>query len=200
MGDTSALIDTHGAQQGIQLNLTPLGAYRLLGLPMSELANQAVALEDVLGGPAVALVDRLGAAPTWGDRYAVLDETLLGWLADGPDPDPAVAWAWNQLDAAAGGVAIGDLADETGWSRRHFIQRFRDQVGLAPKATARVLRFNEAMRLLRERRPGTSITDVAMACGYTDHSHLTREFKRLAGCTPSAWLATISTEAFGTTA
>jgi len=81
------------------------------------------------------------------------------------------------------------LADEIGWSRRHFISRFREQVGLAPKATAQVLRFNRVCGLLQQRRPGTTITDIAMACGYADHSHLTREFQHMAGCTPSDWLA-----------
>lgn len=196
LGDGSVVIE-NGEQEGIQLDLTPLGAYRLLGLPMKELTNQVVELEDVRGAAAVELVDRLASTPGWDDRFALLDDELTRWAADGPDPDPAVAWAWNQLDATSGSVEIGALADETGWSRRHFIKMFRDQVGLAPKATAQVLRFNQARQLLAERRAGTSITDVAMACGYADHSHLIREFKRLSGSTPSAWLAQQLAETFG---
>jgi AraC-like DNA-binding protein len=86
-------------------------------------------------------------------------------------------------------VQVGALAEEIGWSRRHFATRFRQQVGLGPKSTARVLRFRRAVELLRRRSPGTTITDVAAACGYADHSHLTHEFQDLAGCTPSALLA-----------
>lgn len=196
MGDGPVVIE-NGRQEGIQLDLSPLGAYRLLGLPMKELTNLVVELEDLRGAAVVELVDRLASTSSWDERFAVLDDELTRWAADGPDPDPAVAWAWNQLDATSGAVEVGPLADETGWSRRHFIKMFRDQVGLAPKATAQVLRFNQARQLLAERRVGTSITDVAMACGYADHSHLTREFKRIAGTTPSAWLAEQSIESFG---
>ena len=183
-----ALVDS-ADQTGIQMDLAPLAAYRLLGLPMKELANSVVELEALRGGTVVELVDRLATASTWTERFALLDRQLVHWADRGPRPDPAVAWAWGQMQRTAGRVEVGTLADEIGWSRRHFIARFREQVGLAPKETARVLRFTRATELLQERRPGTTITDVATACGYADHSHLTREFQRMAGCTPSAWLA-----------
>lgn len=87
------------------------------------------------------------------------------------------------------------LADDVGWSRRHLLTRFRRQVGLSPTATGRVLRFRHAARLLV---PGAGpgrvptadrIADLAAECGYADHSHLVREFRALAGCTPSAFVA-----------
>jgi AraC-like DNA-binding protein len=196
MGRGHALVDSE-QQRGIQLDLAPLAAYRLLGLPMSELADQVVPLDALRGGDVIRLVDRVGAAATWEERFALLDDQLLRWVDEGPLPDPAVRWAWQQMQRSGGRVEVGTLADEIGWSRRHFIARFRDQVGLAPKATAQVLRFNRACDLLQERRPGTTITDVATACGYADHSHLTREFQHLAGCTPSAWLASLGTDALG---
>ena len=195
-----ALVDS-SHQRGIQLDLSPLAAYRVLGLPMSELANQVVGLDDVGGGgrgrDVRALADRVGAAASWEERFALLDEVLLRWADDGPVPDPAVAWAWAQMAHSGGRVEVGHLADEIGWSRRHFIGRFREQVGLTPKLTAQVLRFTRACDLLQERRVGTTITDVAMACGYADHSHLTREFHHLAGLAPSAWLASLGTDTVG---
>jgi AraC-like DNA-binding protein len=192
-----AVVDS-AEQRGIQMDLTPLAAYRLLGVPMSELANQIVGMDDVRGGSVVRLAERVGATATWAERFALLDRTLLRWVDEGPEPDRAVQWAWDQMERSGGRVEVGHLADEIGWSRRHFIERFRRQVGLAPKLTAQVLRFTRACGLLRQRRPGTTITDVAMACGYADHSHLTREFQHMAGCTPSAWLAAQGDGAMGT--
>ena len=95
-----------------------------------------------------------------------------------------MAWAWRQLEGSCGAVPIGLLAEEIGWSRRHFVDRFRRHVGLAPKPTARVLRFARAHTLLS--RSGGSVGEVAARCGYADQSHLVRECHRLAGCTPSA--------------
>lgn len=181
--DGYALTEHHGKQHGVQVDLTPLGAARVLGAPY-EVARECVPLDDLLGRFADELTDRLATAADWPARFALLDEVLLARAVDGPAPDPAVVWAWHQLERSHGQVPVNVLADEIGWSRRHFGARFRAHVGLAPKPTARVLRFRRAVDLL-ERGPVRSIADLAAACGYADHSHLVREFRALAGCTPS---------------
>ena len=72
--------------------------------------------------------------------------------------------------------------------RRHLTEQFRRSYGIGPKECARVIRFERARALLGSgRRP--TLAEVAAACGYADQSHLTRDWKRFAGSTPSAWLA-----------
>ncbi len=170
-----------GSAAGVQVDLTPLGARRVLGLPMEELTNHVVALEDVLGRGAHELVDRLHDAPGWPERFALLDAALLRRVQEGPEPAPEVAWSYRRLASADGRVAVGALAEEVGWSRRHLAARWRRDVGMGPKAVARVLRFDRAMRLLRE---GRALADVAYDCGFADQPHLNREFRALAGSTP----------------
>jgi len=170
-----------GAAGGVQVDLTPLGARRILGLPMEELTNHVAALEDVLGRRAGELVERLREAPGWPQRFALLDAALLRRVEGGPAPAPEVAWSYARLAAADGRVAAGALADEVGWSRRHLAARWRRDVGMGPKAVARVLRFQRALRLLRE---GHGLADVAYDCGFADQPHLNREFRTLGGSTP----------------
>jgi len=87
-------------------------------------------------------------------------------------------------------VRVSALAAGTGWSDRHLTSRFRAEIGLTPKAAARVIRFDRAKRLLiRCADTGTRLADLAVACGYFDQAHLAREFRALAGCPPSQWLA-----------
>jgi AraC-like DNA-binding protein len=185
-----------GAQHGVQVDLTALGASRLLGVPPTEVANECVALDDLLGGVAGELTDRLASAPDWRTRFTLLDQVMLRRAAEGPDPDAAVVWAWGQLERSHGQVPVRLLAEEIGWSRRHFGVRFRSQVGLAPKPAARVLRFRRAVGLLSS-GPVRSIADLAAACGYADHSHLVREFHALAGCTPSQYVQGVLPEGGG---
>jgi AraC-like DNA-binding protein len=190
MHDAAVITEFCGAQHGVQVDLTPLGLYTLLGRPVAELANLVPRLDE-LDAPALAgLPERLAADPSWAQRFARLDATLLGALdASRVRPDPEVAWAWRELVRTAGGTPVSRLAAETGWSRRHLLTRFRDQVGLAPKPTARVLRFRRAAGLLADRTAGqVSISTVAATCGYADHAHLDREFRALAGCTPSQYV------------
>jgi AraC-like DNA-binding protein len=170
-----------GAAGGVQVDLTPLGARRILGLPMEELTNRVVALEDVLGRGTAELVERLAEAPGWPERFALLDAALLRRVDAGPAPSPEVAWSYWRLAATDGRVAVGQLAAEVGWSRRHLAARWRRDVGMGPKAVARILRFQRALRLLREGRP---LADVAYDCGFADQPHLNREFRALGGATP----------------
>ena len=79
--------------------------------------------------------------------------------------------------------------DETGWSRRYVTERFRRELGISPKAYARLQRFGHASALLMDQRAGRTLADVAMEAGYYDQSHLTRDFTTLAGMTPGAYAA-----------
>ena len=194
-----ALITHDGAQSGIQVALRPLGARALLGLPAGELAEIDVPAEAVLGGVCTELRARAVAAPGWPERFALLDEILLRLMTRAGPPRlepraaPEVGWAWRQLLASGGTLRITDLAAETGWSGRYLTSRFRTEIGLTPKAAARVIRFDRARHLLARRARSTGdggyrLADLAAACGYFDQAHLAREFRSLAGCPPSQWL------------
>ncbi len=179
--DTYVDTTTAGIAEGVQVNLTPLGARRLLGVPLRELANRVVSLEEVLGGWATATLERLAEAPGRAARIALLDEALSGRIGEAPPPDPRVGWAWQRLVATRGTVSVASMAAELGWSSRHLVSRFHDQIGLAPKAAARVLRFEHATGRLRS---GMSLADTAAVCGYYDQAHMNRDFRIMAGATP----------------
>jgi AraC-like DNA-binding protein len=193
-----ALIVHQGAQSGIQVALRPLGARALLGLPAGELADIDVPAEDVLGGACAELRARIVPAACWPERFEILDEILLRlaaarWTGSGPgvatDVAPEVSWAWQRLLRSGGAMRVSALAAETGWSGRHLTGRFRTEIGLTPKAAARVIRFSRARRLMVGQAAGTTLADLAVTCGYFDQAHLAREFRALAGCPPSQWLA-----------
>ncbi|MDQ3988962.1 MAG: helix-turn-helix domain-containing protein [Actinomycetota bacterium] len=183
-----ALIRHNGNQHGIQAALTPLGARTLLGMPASELATAVVDLGVLLGPAADELADRVRSARTWTDRFLALDAVLARAARNRGEPDPEVGWAWERLRASRGAIGIRALADEVGWSRRHLGERFRREYGLTPKEAARVMRFEVARELLRppDRPP---LADVAVRAGYYDQAHFTREWRDLAGCSPTRWLA-----------
>lgn len=192
--DTFAVTEFVGAQRGLQIDLTPLGAHRLLGLAGADLRDGAVRLSDVFGRSGDEFVARLAEAPDWPSRFALADAFLLRRLEDASPVDPEVGWAWDRLARAGGRVRVTALAAEVGWSRRHLAGRFRHQVGLGPKEAARVLRFARAVRRLAA---APSISDLAAEAGYADHSHLVREFRALAGCTPSQLAAELRGEPVG---
>ncbi len=183
-----AMIEHAGAQSGVQVHLSPLGARALLGLPAGELTEIDVDAREVLGGRATEFHDRLRGASGWPERFDALDRLLGRQLVDPfPPVAPEVRAAWRGIRRTGGAIAVAELAREIGWSERHLQQRFRTEIGLTPKAAARVTRFDRARRALVT--PGASVAAVAVECGYFDQSHLDREFAALAGCPPTRWLA-----------
>lgn len=152
----------------MQVSLTPLGARAIYGMPAAELAHRLVPLDEILGALAVELIDRLRAATTWTARFTALDELLLRAIGRGvggdrvPQERPEVAEAWRLLVAARGCVQVGAVAARLGWSRRYLTERFRGEVGLSPKAFARVLRFEHAHELATAQDP-LPWADVATA-------------------------------------
>jgi AraC-like DNA-binding protein len=176
------------SQRGVQVDLTPFGARALFGLPAGELGSIVVPLDALVGRRAGEWLDRLRLARTWSERFAVLDDVLAAALVDAPAPAPEVVRAWDLLVTSAGAVEVAALASEVGWSRRHLSERFQRELGLTPKVAGRVIRFDRARRVLgRSPRPG--LAAVAAACGYYDQAHFTREFRELAGLSPTAWLS-----------
>ncbi|MFE9689935.1 helix-turn-helix domain-containing protein [Micromonospora sp. NPDC005806] len=189
---------TIGAGAGVQVLLTPPAARRLLGLPLDELANRAVPV-DRLGRWLDRLRDELAGLPDWPGRFARLDAALAARLALAGPVDRRMLRAWRLLDGSGGGVGVGALADEIGWSRRHLAVVFRREFGLPPKTVARLLRFQRAYATLgRElitapaggaghiETDGPGWAELAARCGYYDQSHLIREFREFAGATPAA--------------
>jgi AraC-like DNA-binding protein len=178
--DRQVTTEHPGRSLGMQVNLDPLAARALVGVPLHELAGLTVPAEEILDP---FLVERLADAPDWDARFALLDAALAPRLADAR-PSREVAWAWQRLRETHGRVAIGELATELGWSRKRIVARFRDEIGLPPKAVARLLRFEHARELAGTMPWG----ELAFECGFSDQSHLIAEFRRVTGRTPETFL------------
>ena len=184
-----ALVDHDGEQQGVEVRLTPIGAHLLFGLPMHELTDRVVELDEVMGRPAAdELVGRLWERPGWEQRFDFLDAALAARLAEARMPRPELTWAWGRLRATDGRVGMGWLAQELGWSHRRLIKRFRESVGMPPKTLARILRFERVAERLRAAGE-PCLADVALDGGYYDQAHLNRDFREFAGTTPGGYLA-----------
>lgn len=184
-----AVVECGPVYGGLDLKLEPLGAYRVLGVSLGALEGATVALDDLLGADGRRLVEALGDCDGWDAHFDVLDRFLARRLRVGPRVSGEVAWAWARLRATDGLVPIAGLAREIGWSRRHLGVRFREQVGLPPKTVARLLRFARVRRLIAAQP--VRWADIAYECGYADQSHLNRDFRDLAGTTPTRFVASM---------
>src|SRR6201991_2983269 len=70
--DTHSVIEGGCAPRYLQIDLSPLGAYQVLGVPMDQLTGQLLDLNDVFGGDARRLGEQLRDLPAWTHRFDVL--------------------------------------------------------------------------------------------------------------------------------
>jgi AraC-like DNA-binding protein len=175
-------IDTREHASILGVHFKPGGAFPFLGLPLHELADSHVDLETLWGPEARCLRERLcGAAPM--QRFSILESALRDRLR-AVQHHPAVLQALAQL--SRGAVPVGDLARQCGLSHRRLIEVFRAEVGMAPKRFSCLRRFERAAVFARANTPDWA--QLALACGYSDQSHMIADFVAFSGLTPSQFL------------
>jgi transcriptional regulator GlxA family with amidase domain len=85
------------------------------------------------------------------------------------------------------------MAEQIGLSSRQLEREFRSGVGLSPKALARIVRFQNLLRLVGE-GPLREWAYLAVEGGYADQPHMVREFREFAGQSPSERQITVAGE------
>jgi AraC-like DNA-binding protein len=173
-----------GINDCVEIRLPPLAAYALFGGAVTESNRDPLDLLDVATLPISILLNQLRATSAWEHRLAAVDRFLARGFAEPKRRiPPELTWAWETLERFHGQVSIRSLARAIGWSERHLVNRFRAYFGARPKETARRIRFSHALNLLST-YPKADLTGIAAQAGFSDQSHMTREFQSLAGLTP----------------
>jgi AraC-like DNA-binding protein len=130
------------------------------------------------------LSDRLSGAPNPTDAAAIMLSALATRRPRASLIDhvaPAILAAIRRDDDAP--MRILALADSLDVSERTLRRRCESAFGYGPKTLARILRFQQFLRLLR-RSSEPQLAELAATSGYADQAHLTREVRRLGGQTP----------------
>jgi AraC family transcriptional regulator len=82
-------------------------------------------------------------------------------------------------------LSLCALAKESGYSKVHFSRMFQAATGQTPHNYVLRLRVERARELLTT--SSWSLTEIALECGFSSHSHMTRVFHQFLGVTPSAY-------------
>ncbi|HEX3810644.1 MAG TPA: DUF6597 domain-containing transcriptional factor [Rhizomicrobium sp.] len=168
------------------VDFKPGGAAPFFRAPMGEFQNNHVSLQDIWGPDAERLHQRLIQAPSPRDRFAILQQALLGAAPRDIDFHPAVAAAMTRL--ASGRVCrVAALAAQAEISHKRFIRLFMDEVGVTPKLYLRMTRFQNLLDRVWN-APSVDWAEAAARHGYFDQPHLIREFREFSGFTPAQYM------------
>jgi AraC-like DNA-binding protein len=165
------------------------GAHAFFDLPMDALTNRVVELDDLVGDRATdELWTRLREVESDEARCRVLERWLLERRSAVHPYFATVRRAIDLLHARAAGTPIGEVCGRLGLSNRHLIKQFRETVGLKPKSYGRIERLQRVIGACRG-KTDVHWSRLAVEHGFSDQSHLIREFRRLAMVSPQQFLA-----------
>ena len=163
------------------------GAFPFLQFPLGELQDSGVSLGDLWGErDAQRLLSMLHEAPTGPGKFEVLGNWLMQLAGGRLQKHPAVTFAMRAFCSGPLGSA-SEIADKTGYSQRHFIKLFSDEVGLKPKQFHRLQRFRKVIDAVH-RQSAVDWTEIGLSAGYYDQPHFIHDFREFSGLTPEQYL------------
>jgi AraC-like DNA-binding protein len=157
-----------------------------IGTPVSDLTDQAVAIDALWGASRARLLDELGELDE-SARINRLELALLECLEKGRLPTQSIRLERLASSVLRGGgrVTVEELARLAGVSRQHLTRQFHLRFGIGPKLYCRLARFQAGLKYAGS-RTRIDWARVAMDMGYADQSHMIAEFRQFSGHTPQA--------------
>ncbi|HEX4245104.1 MAG TPA: AraC family transcriptional regulator, partial [Acidimicrobiales bacterium] len=175
-----------GAGRALGIMFRPAGFRPFLGRSMSTITDRALPMVDVFGPEAATLERHVLAAVAAPDMVAAADGFLAARVPGEAQSCERISAIVERASADASLVRVDDMAAQAGISVRQLQRQFGDEVGVSPKAVIRRYRLYEAAE---RARLGTDNDWAALATelGYSDQSHLTRDFTAAIGMAPDRY-------------
>ena len=168
------------------IQFKPHGAFPFLHVPLYRLNNRIVPAEKIAGKEILNLRERLLSKENPCDKFEIAVSWLNARLDHTKDPPQTLLTALEYLHREpVSNLSV--IVENYPNSRKHMIGQFKRYVGLTPKVYQRILRFNEILLKLNDKKLVTW-AEIAYRCGYSDQSHFIKEFSHFSGFNPQEFI------------
>jgi len=174
-----------GRTSMILIVFKPHGVKSFFNLPISELLNENLPLQDLIENEAPELEDKLFNSKNNNQRIIYLEKFLLKRLILDKDFE-RVEHAIKMIENSKGQIKTQNIAQEVCLGIKQFERIFSKYVGVNPKKYTSIIRFQNVIKMKREFKE-LNMTQLAFDNEYYDQSHFIHDFKNLTDLTPRAF-------------
>ncbi|NDW12014.1 AraC family transcriptional regulator [Bacteroides sp. 214] len=173
-----------GRVQMMGIRFAPAGITAFTRMPIFGITNRNIELPLAETLFDESFYERLPEMEYVQERVAYINTYLLARMHKLYLPDRQIRHAVSLIQSNNGHVSVREIAGEVCLSERQFERRFKTTIGISPKVFSNIMRFR-SVRSYMKAHPDESMYEIAIACGYHDHSHMNKEFQRLGSISPS---------------
>ena len=173
-----------GQVQMMGIRFAPAGITAFTRIPVSGITNRNIELPLTETLFDESFYERLPEMESMQERIAYINAYFLTRIHKLYLPDRQIRHAVSLIQGNNGHLSVRKIAGEVCLSERQFERKFKTTIGISPKAFSNIIRFRSVYSYM-ETHPDESMYEIAIACGYHDHSHMNKEFQRLGGLSPS---------------
>lgn len=176
-------IETTGETGIFSVRFQPQGFLPFASIPIKEMANTAVPLQELFGKEGQEIEQKILTAQSTSERIKLIEAFLLNRLTDSETVDRIVRSTVETILTANGQLSVDELSKHTKVNRRQLERKFSSTIGLSPKQLSKTIRLQATLKLLLNKN-FTSLTALAYQGEYYDQAHFIKDFKELTGFTP----------------
>jgi AraC-like DNA-binding protein len=162
-------------------------AFPFLSEPMQHLTNLVVDAELVLKTEILNIREGLLEAATPMQKFKELEKKLVHCYRSQLRGNPFVEFGIQKILEAPNQCSIREISGKAGYSQKHIIKLFKENVGVTPKEFLKVIRFQKAVQQV-EQQAVVDWSTIAFDCGFYDQSHFIADFKTFSGFTPTEYV------------
>lgn len=166
----------------------PNGINQLLGIPANEFQDSIISIDALLGLDALILQEQLSEQNNEG-KMELLNQFFRKLASKKSIPNQLlINSSLNFIISNKGLFSVKQLVEYTGYTERHLERKFKECIGLNPKKFGNVIRLHYFLKLLKNKSAATNLTTICYEAGFSDQSHLIKEFRKHTGISPGEYL------------
>lgn len=165
------------------IRFQPDGFIPFTTLPLQQMVNRAVPLQELFGKDAQELETKILDALTTENRIAIIEAFLMTKLIESESVDRIIKSSVKTILDLKGKLSILELSEVTDINRRQLERRFSTVIGLSPKQLAKIIRLQAAINAMLS-KDFDSFTALAYEADYFDQAHFIKDFKEFTGVSP----------------